>query len=194
MFDSDRPPRLANLLLRPFSGEPDFPQIEGDMREEFHNRIQTSGVQTANSWYRREALRNVWALSRRPRVIQVFLMAVLAVLVYRFTVPLSARWLSPALHAAPRIPGLQFSLVFTFAAVVSLSMGALMTRGVRGRERMLRLSFSGLFTLFIIGRGWMIGYYDIRFLLYPITSALILVAFWIGSLWVSRDGLRRRTA
>jgi putative ABC transport system permease protein len=59
------PPRGAVLLLSFFWSDPEFPQILGDLFEEFQERVGVAGETAARRWYWRESLRNAWALTRR---------------------------------------------------------------------------------------------------------------------------------
>src|SRR6516225_2932147 len=108
MADMIEPPHGANLLLSLFAGESDFPQIEGDLREEFHQILAASGPDEAKEWYWREAWRSAWALIMRPRVIHTLGSAALCVALFRLVTPFCFRWLRFQLASAPRVPGLRF--------------------------------------------------------------------------------------
>jgi hypothetical protein len=194
MNDSISAPKLATLLLSLFASEPDFPQIEGDLREEFHNRLVASGPTLARRWYWREVRRNLWALLKRPRAIQVFAVAALSVLVFKFSVGPFFQWLQVQLYSAPRVPGLRLVLMAVFETAIALLLGMLMSRFVKARERMLRVAFTALFLLFLIRNYLLIAHFDTRILLSSVSSALVLIAFWMGSLWISRRGFRRQAA
>lgn len=65
MPESAKPPFFGTFILSLFSAEPDFPEIEGDLSEEFHDRVRSAGSTSARRWYLREAFRNVSALTLR---------------------------------------------------------------------------------------------------------------------------------
>jgi len=60
-----KPPTVPSAILNFFASQPDFPAVAGDISEEFHQRIQSSGPQATKRWYWREAVRNALALTRR---------------------------------------------------------------------------------------------------------------------------------
>ena len=60
-----KPPAVASAILNFFASQPDFPAVAGDISEEFHQRIQSSGPNAAKRWYWREAFRNAFALTWR---------------------------------------------------------------------------------------------------------------------------------
>src|SRR5262247_779780 len=114
MPESVNPPQMAVLLLSVFASELDFPQIEGDLREEFHQHMRMNGRRTARRWYWRETFRNVFVFIKRPRILQVLAVAALIVVIYR---PASMRydgWLSAKIHEMPSLPGLHPLLIFLF--------------------------------------------------------------------------------
>ena len=195
MTDSIRPPKLATLLLSAFASEPDFPQIEGDLSEEFHNLLLASGPKRARRWYWREAFRNLWALSKRPRTIQVLAAAAFSVLVYKFTAGQFFQWLRTELYLAPRVPGLLLFLMAVFETAIALVLGVLMSRLLGGRERMLRLAFAGCFALFLMRNYLVVSLpFDSRLLLMSVSSSFIFIAFWMGSVWITRHRIQRRAA
>src|SRR5262245_19905685 len=83
MLESVKPPQTAASLLGLFASEPDFPQIEGDLSEEFHQRMHINGLRSARRWYCRETFRNVLVFIKRPRILQVFAVAALCIIVFR---------------------------------------------------------------------------------------------------------------
>ena len=197
MNDSTKPPKLATLLLRLFATELDLPQIEGDLSEEFHNRLRVSGANDARGWYWREAFRNSWALVRRPSTIQVLVMAALSVFVVGFSAGRFFQWLDIGLRGAPRVPGLRLLLLALFETAIALALGVVVGWLLAGRERTLRLAFTGLFLLFLVRNLLMFPWpraLDLELLLFTlnlVSSALIVFAFWIGTTWINRRGLRR---
>jgi hypothetical protein len=59
-----QPPRAASRILA-YLGSPHLPQILGDLMEEFHERVQSTGLSAARRWYWRATLRNMIALAAR---------------------------------------------------------------------------------------------------------------------------------
>jgi hypothetical protein len=196
MTDSIKPPKLATQLLSLFAGEPDFPQIEGDLNEEFHNRLVASGPNLARRSYWREAIHNMWALTKRPRTIRVLALTASSVFVFPLTVPPFFQWLDQFSFVS-RVPALHLLLLAIFEATIAILLGILMSRLVRGCERILRAAFTGFFLLFNICIYLLTagpGALDIRPLYFSLNVAnwsLILVAFWIGIVWMRRSRLRR---
>src|SRR5262249_24575591 len=94
MTDFIAPPKLATLLLSLFASEPDFPQIEGDLSEEFHNHLLESGPDVARHSYWREAFRNMWALAKRSSTIKVLAQAALSICISVFSVGPFSHWLN----------------------------------------------------------------------------------------------------
>jgi hypothetical protein len=192
------PPKFATLLLRLFSGEPDFPEIEGDLNEEFHNQLVASGPNVAHRSYRREALRNVWALAKRPRAIRVLGVTLSSVFVFPLTVPPFFEWLD-TFSLVSRAPAFQVILLALFEITVAVLLGALTSRLVRGAERVLRAAFTGFYLLFNISiylltsEPAVIEARLLYFSLNVVNWSLILAAFWIASIRISQAGLRHRT-
>jgi hypothetical protein len=193
MTNSITPPKLATLLLRLFSGEPDLPQIEGDLSEEFYNHLLASGPNVARRSYWREAFRNLWALAKRPGTIQVLAVAALSVCISVFSVGPFSHWL-----ATLDLGGSAFTLtllsLYLFNGTVALALGILMSRFLRGRERMLRMAVTGFYLLYIIcGYAIIMGPLALNslFTLNVINWSLVISAFWMGSLWIDRRRLRR---
>ena len=199
MTDATKPPRLAAQLLSFFAAEPDFPQIEGDLDEEFHNWLLAYGPAVARRSYWREALRSMWALTKRSSTIQVLALAALSVLVFPLAVPPFFHWLD-TFYDVVLVAELQLLLLALFEAMIALLLGGLLSRFLSGHERMLRLSFTGFYLMTNIGLYIWIGWprvSDIRLLylgMNLINWSLIIIAFWMGSVWSSRRRLRRAAA
>jgi hypothetical protein len=197
MTDSATPPRLATVLLRLFAGEPDFPQIEGDLNEEFHNQLVASGPKVAQRSYRREALRNVWALAKRPSAMRVLALALGSVFVFPLSVDRVFHWLD-TFSLVSQAPALQVILLALYEITVAVLLGVLTSRLLRGSERILRAAFTGFYLLFNICIYSLIAgpkVFDIQPLYFGLNVAnwsLILVAFWIGSIRISQPALRRQ--
>ena len=196
MTHSITPPKLATLMLSFFASEPDFPQIEGDLGEEFHNCLLASGPQVARRSYWREALRNMWALAKRSSTIQVLAMAALSVFVFPLIVPPFFHWLD-TFYFVSQVAGLQLFLLAIFEMTISVVLSVLLSRVLSGRERMLRMTFTGFYLLINMSIYLVFGWPDLLnirplyFVLNLINWALVVIAFWMGSVWVNRRRLRR---
>lgn len=193
MTDSITPPKIATLMLSLFAGEPDFPQIEGDLSEEFHNRLLASGPKAARRSYRREAFRTIWALAKRSGTARVLAAAAASIFISIFSVGQFSHWLI-TLDLGGSAFALTLSSLLLFNTALALALGVLASRFLRGRERMLRLAFTGFYLLyFISGYVILMGRLALNryFTLNVINLSLILGAFWMGSVWVSRRRLRR---
>jgi len=183
-----KPPRTPALLLSLFSGEPDFRQIEGDLSEEFHSLLLARGPKDARRWYWREVRRNLWVLLKRPSTIQVLAVAALSVFIFKFAAagPFF-RWLQTELYSAPRIPGLRLILMTVFETMVAMLLGGLMSQLLKGREPLLRMAFTACFLLFLLRNHLLISLpFNGRLALMYVSPSFILLAFWIGSLLISR--------
>jgi hypothetical protein len=194
---------MAALLLSIFASEPDFPQIEGDLREEFHRHIQMNGRRTARRWYWRETFRNVLVFIKRPRILYAIAVAALIVVGYRPASMIFSGWLSAKMHEMPRVPGLHPLLIFLFRTTAFLAIGAMAGHILRGRERMLVIAFTVFYLLPLPGRSglgfifWVL--WESPFPLHLRTFGFILfwcpiIAFWIATRWSARRNGQRRSA
>lgn len=193
MTNSITPPKFATLLLSLFASEPDFPQIEGDLSEEFHNCLLASGPDVARRSYRREAFRNMWALAKRSSTMRVLAVAALSICISVFSVGPFSHWLN-TLDLGGSAFALTLLLLYLFNTTIALVLGILMSLFLRGCERMLRLAFTGFYLLYFIC-GYVIIMWPLvlnrYFTLNIINLSLELSAFWMGSVWISRRRLRR---
>ena len=73
------PPKWMLFLLWPFKGESCYPQIEGDLSEEFQYRVSKNGMAAARRWYCREVCRNLWSLTLRWATIAVIVLPLFCV-------------------------------------------------------------------------------------------------------------------
>src|SRR5262245_60397623 len=186
MPESVNPPQMAALLLSIFASEPDFPQIEGDLHEEFHQHMQMNGLRSARRWYWRETFRNVFVLIKRPRILQALAIAALCVVVICIAYRPYLTWLSAELRNAPRVPGLLFFLLFLFRMCLSLALGILAGHILRRRERILISAFAVFYLLLNV--KWLFIIWDILWEgqmplhLKPVGLILFwcpIIAFWI---------------
>lgn len=192
MTNYSSPPKLATLLLSLFASEPDFPQIEGDLSEEFHNHLLASGPNVARRAYWREAFRNMWALAKRPSTIQIAAAAGLSVCVSIFSVGPFSRWLN-TFDLGGSAFAITLLLLYLFNAMVALVLGISTSRFLRGRERLLRLGFTTFYLLYFICGYVITGplILNMYFTLNVINWSFVVSAFWMGSMWVSRRSPRR---
>jgi hypothetical protein len=198
MTDSIKPPGFATLLLSIFASEPDFPEIAGDLSEEFHYRLLTSNQQTARRLYWRDTFRNLWALTKRPSTIQVFAVAALCVCISVFSPRLFINQLNRFYSGIPDFVFMML-LLYLFNTTIALLSGGLMSYFIRGRELMLRLAFAAFYLLYVVsisGYAFAIRYFvmDKYFTLNIANWFLTIIAFWIGSLWMGKRRLRQRAA
>jgi hypothetical protein len=201
MPESVNPPQMAALLLSIFASEPDFPQIEGDLREEFHQHRQMNGLRSARHWYWRETFRNVFVLTKRPRILQALAIAALCIVVPRIAYRPYLTWLSAELREAPRVPGLLFFLLFLYGVCLKLALGILAGHILRGRERILISAFTVFYLLFNVNRLFIIWHilWDDQTPLHLKPVGLILfwcpfIAFCIATRWSARRNGQRRSA
>lgn len=193
MTDSITPPRLATFLLRLFASEPDFPQIEGDLSEEFHQLLSKYGPNIARRSYWREAFRNIWALAKRSSTIEVISAAALSVFVSVFSVEPFSRALG-LLDLTGSTTALTLLLLYLFNGIIAMALGVLMSRLLRCRERLLQLAVTGLYLLYIMCGYIMMGPPMVlnRYFVFNLVNwTLVLSAFWTASEWIKRRRLRR---
>ena len=197
MPESVNPPQLAALILSVFASEPDFPQIEGDLREEFHQHMRTNGLGAARRWYWRETFRNVFVFIKRPRILQALAVAALFVVVIRIAYRPYLTWLSAELRTAPRVPGLLFFLLVLFRMCLSLALGILAGHILRRRERILISAFTGFYLLLNV--KWLFIIWDVLWEGQMPLHGLILfwcpiIAVWIATRWSARHNGQPRSA
>jgi hypothetical protein len=131
-----KPPAVPVAILNFFASQPDFPAVAGDISEEFHQRIQSSGPKAAKRWYWCEVFRNALALTWREmrrtpvrttsiafgcyvavnlvsvELTLAFNMSWMVILALRFTALLAMGWIGAKL-----LPGREWALALTFAVM-----------------------------------------------------------------------------
>jgi len=193
MHDLLNPPKGASLLLRVFAGEPDFPQVEGDLREEFNQLALTSGPDKARQWYWHEALRNIWAFTMRSGSINVLGTAAVCIALNRLAGRFFFHWVRDSMVSVPRVKGLGLLLNTLFQIIAVLVLGAVSSRILRGREPFLRLAFSGFYLLQVTFFIFTSGIYTwglqepVHFVRFLIGLLGVLTSFWLGSRWSERS-------
>lgn len=197
MSDASAPPKWILFLLWPFKGETCYPQIEGDLSEEFQQRESEHGMAAARRWYCREVYRNLWSLTWRWVTIPVILLPLLC------TVFGDSLWV--------RLVGSMYSLLWRPSSwhiswilfvsllnwsIVGLSLGIICSRVLRGHERMIRLVFGayhlGLLAViyhFIEMKRLSPSSYmtALGIWLTYLRPVWILSCIWIGSIWIERQ-------
>src|SRR5262245_10451829 len=181
-----RPPRGATLLLNLFASEPDFPQVEGDLCEEFQELALQSGPSAARQWYWREALRNMRALVTRRESINALGAGLISLAIFRLVIPWFSRWLRTELLSVPRVQGLGVLLLMLLGTTLSFLIGVMMSRMVRGREQLMRLAFAVSYLVslgIVVYRSGMYQWLSrVQFSLNLFGMLCVITGFWIGSL------------
>jgi hypothetical protein len=214
------PPKWILFLLWPFKGESCYPQIEGDLREEFHQRESEHGRTAARRWYCSEVCRNLWSLTWRWATIAVIVLPLFFVALgystpipYMFVLVPLVPVLNPLVNALLAAPGLamrdiMFGMIFLLppAIIPGLALPVVCGALLRGHDRMIRL----VFTAYCLGLSVIYGinHFDnlIRTLGVGIPGILshnivlgllrpvhILPFIWMSSIWVERHRCRKAT-
>jgi hypothetical protein len=205
MSNNLKPPAVPSHMLNFFAAQPDFPALAGDMSEEFHQRAQTLGPQSANRWFWREAFRNTWALTVREvartpvRTMIIALLSILAVnavtdvyvgiTLYRFPF-----WSPQDLPLHP----LWTAVLRLLQVVVPLAVGWIAARSLRGREWALALTYTFISACMALFAVWY--FFSLAKQLFPASLREIAIIgnvsrqvfFWMGCLW-TRHSLRTRS-
>jgi hypothetical protein len=197
------PPKGILFLLWPFKGEPCYPQIEGDLSEEFQQRESEYGLAAARRWYCREVCRNLGSLIWRWITIPVIILPF-------FCIALGTSLLNPGigsmyLHGHPsnwEISRLLFAS-FLNSSIIGLSLGIFCSRILRGHERMVRLAFGAYQLGFLAVMFHLMGIKilsnspEMRFFLIGLRYLKPILTFafmWTGSIWIERRRNRRNSA
>jgi hypothetical protein len=190
MVKATAPPQWILFLLWPFKGESCYPQIEGDLSEEFQQQESIHGIAVARQWYYREACRNLWSMIWRWTTI-----AAISVPLVGFTLGDYIRhlFLSTSNLWHWFILGIIVDSLFT-SSLIGLALGIVCSRLLKKHERLVRLAFGvyqlGYLLMIIIGgvgvlgpsfaaRVFLIGLICLR----PIWT---LIFFCMGSIWIER--------
>ena len=163
MPETAAPPKWILVLLWPFKGEPCYPQIEGDLEEEFHQRVSDYGMAAARTWYYREVCRNTWSLTWRWATLQAIILPALCLLFLLYALELyhplvgaalkQLKWVFLVSNTASSavLNSASFLLGLPFKGLVGVTLGIVCSLILRGHERMLRLALSGYVLGFIVG-------------------------------------------
>ena len=197
MLETLRPPKGASLLLNLFASEPDFPQVEGDLSEEFQQLALQSGPSAARQWYWREALRNALAFVTRRESINALGAGLLSLAIFRLVMPLFSHWLRDELASVPRVPTLGILLITLFEIALSFLLGAVMSRILGRREPLLRLTFTVSYLVnvssFILHSGMYLWWGPVQFSVNLFGLLCVITSFWIGSLCSERRAQGRES-
>jgi hypothetical protein len=174
-----KPPAIPTAILNFFARQPDFPAVAGDICEEFHQRVQTSGVNAARRWYWREAFRNALALTRRE-LLQTPIRTTLIAMSCFVMVSIATNWFW--MHGAA--PGRSFWDVVVTQLLILLAAGSTGGIFLPRREWALALTFTAC-SICMAG-GLRLYYPEIR--IHYSGSELASVAFGIflrqGAFWL----------
>jgi hypothetical protein len=197
MSETTASPKWILFLLWPFKGEPCYPQIEGDLAEEFQQRTTEYGIRSARLWYYKEICRNLLFLTCRWVTIPVIILPLLCMIIQPFLLNLySALW-------GLLIRSFSWILLFfdvLFSSLVGLAFAEILCRFLNRHERMSRLAF-GLFSLVFVGmwnepmalnlwHGMRVPATAIPQLFIYLRPSFMfiwtLICFWIGSVGIER--------
>jgi len=215
-------PRWILFLLWPFKGESCYPQIEGDLSEEFQQRVSKHGIADARRWYRREVCRNFWSLTLRWPTIAVIVLPLFFVAL-RDSTPIPFMYLllplRPFLDPLLAAPGTAMHIMSIIALLLpttiipGLAFPVVCSALLRGHERIIRL----VFTAYFLGLSAMFGINHFNSLIWELRIGMgilspvivlgllepvyILPFIWMSSIWVERrrsrqtgDGISPRIA
>jgi hypothetical protein len=205
-------PKWILVLLWAFKSEPCYPQIEGDLEEEFHQRMSEYGIAAARTWYYREVCRNTWSLTWRWATLQAIILPALCLLFLfcareLYSPPVGValkllKWVFPISNTASStvLNSASFLLRLPFSGLAGVTLGIICSLILRGHERMLRLALSGyvlgliVLSPFIDGR-WVHWPGAILVLTFPLLNLIwFSLSFSIGSMWIERRIRRPRIA
>jgi hypothetical protein len=204
-----KPPAVPMAILNFFSTQPDFAAVIGDIREEFHQRVQISGAAPAKLWFWREAFRNALALTAREvmrtpgRTFVVAFGCLLAVNAATALYIFTALYFAPFRSIADVILNQNQIWRDGFLSVqfvASLAVGWIGGSLLPGREWALAWMYF-LVTACVAGMGMAVWtwYLSISpaslFLDLPESLRTLMIwevtfrlgAFWLGCLWIRRS-------
>jgi len=186
-------PKWMLLLLWPFKGESCYPQIEGDLCEEFRYQESKLGSAAARRWYRREVFRNLASLTFRwttfaAIALPLFCVALTSIHLFvhflRFLFPILQGLFPGDITAQIRL------LLFLSTIVAGLTFAVICSILLRGHERMIRLVFAagylGLATIHVIKYPTSTIFFRDPVGIGLMEPLLILAWIWLGIIWIER--------
>lgn len=205
MVESINPPRWILFILWPFKGEFCYPQIVGDLNEEYHQRIAENGRSVARRWYYREVFRNLISMTLRWITIPVIIIPLLwIVLSDSLQFRLFIKSIIPYWWGFLWTKFVHLLIASTFG----LSLGIICSQILRGHGRMVRVAFGVIYLgytayylpviVYLISSN-MVPFYKPEMIVslvehYILHSLCTLTFVWIGSIWNERHHNRRRAA
>ena len=188
------PPKWMLFLLWPFQGESCYPQIEGDLSEEFQYKGLKHGIAAARRWYCREIFRNFAFLTFRWTTIAVIALPLCCIVLGGSIIgPLMdlLRTFVNGLHPQ-YVTTTQILVLLLIRTIITGLAFAMVCNALRpGHERMIRLVFTAYYLS--LSAIWVVNYSDAlaRSLATPIGlglfgPVLILAFIWMGGIWMGR--------
>ena len=195
------PPKWILFLLWPFMGETCYPQIEGDLSEEFHQRESEHGVAAARRWYYREVCRNLGSLLWRWVTIAVIILPLFCIALSNILEMQLVRSMSSLLWHHWSISWIICGWLLNLT-IIGLLIGTICSLVLRGHERMVRLVFGAYYlgSMVVIfhrmginlpSRSIPSGALGVG-LIY-LRPVWLLICTWTGSIWIGRRQHRRRS-
>ena len=194
------PPKWILFFLWPFKGEPCFPQVEGDLSEEFQQQKSEFGMRFARRWYYREVCRNLGSLVWRRETIPIIILPILCILITLLLLGFSHR-----LFVSLLFPNelLILSGHILCSSITGLIMGIIFSRILKGHERLFRL----VLCAYCLG-FFMVMILETRILSIQISPGIMLlgmvkmywgfiwlfICIWLGSIWIERHHCRHSSA
>jgi hypothetical protein len=208
------PPKWILFLLWPFKGESCYPQIEGDLSEEFQQLASKNGRTAARGWYRREVCRSVASLTFRWATIAAIALPLLCLAFKNSVIDIFLYFSMTIVKWFPTHDFMTQLLIFILLStgIKGLAFGMICSAPLRGHERMVRIVFTayylGFWAIWGINHShaliafrlanpesWipLLGFpmhFHFTFIVEPVW---ILAFFWYGSTWVERHHCRKAT-
>jgi hypothetical protein len=190
-------PRWILFLLWPFKGEPCFPQIEGDLIEEYQHRLSINGIPSTRRWYCWEIVRNGLSLARRWVTIQALILPLFCLPLHLLLFQIYRNLLFVRTQSFSLI---QLTLDLLFQSIVGLALGMTLSYLLGGHERMVRLSCALYYILLVISwnaglarnvlLGVRINISDIPVMAEFCEKSFVflwaLICIWLGSAWIGK--------
>ena len=193
-----KPPAVPVAILNFFASQPDFPAVAGDISEEFHQRIQSSGPKAAKRWYWGEQFRNAGALTARElsrTPVRTTLMALSCFFAVAIVTNILMNYLwSLGLMYGPRPRG-----VLTIQLLTLLATGLAGGKVLPGREWALALSFTAFSICLAGGLRWYSAVPRVHFSapqleFLIVGNVLCQGAFWLGCVLVRYANNRKHSS